>query len=53
MGGFLYICAVIVIYLNLEMHKLLFLFSTLLLSVFNQTKKKKEIFCAPVLLCKL
>ena len=26
-GGFLYICAVIVIYLNLEMHKLLFLFS--------------------------
>ena len=27
MGFFLYICAVIVIYLNLEMHKLLFLFS--------------------------
>ena len=27
MGVFLYICAVIVIYLNLEMHKLLFLFS--------------------------
>ena len=52
-GFFVHLCSYCYLFESGNAQTFIFFSLTLLLSVFNQTKKKKEIFCAPVLLCKL